>query len=99
MATKQRKVPLRTCVACRLVRPKRELARIVRTPSADVAVDPSGKMSGRGASLCPRSACFDKAIATGALARSLQVGLDKDKIDQLRADFAKLARDRTDEAS
>lgn len=29
---RQKHVPLRTCIACRETRPKRELLRIVRTP-------------------------------------------------------------------
>lgn len=95
MAVKQRKAPLRTCVACRSVRPKRELVRIVRTPGGDVRVDPGGKLDGRGASLCSAMDCFDRAEKTAALARSLQVGLDKDQMRRLREDFAALIdRDR-----
>lgn len=90
MTPKERKVPLRTCVACRAVRPKRDLVRVVRTPDGAVRIDPTGKMSGRGASLCPRSECFEAATKTGALARSLQVGLDTQQIERLRVEFARL---------
>jgi predicted RNA-binding protein YlxR (DUF448 family) len=88
---KQRKTPLRTCVACRKVRPKRELVRIVRAPDGKIAIDTSGKMPGRGASVCPSADCFELAAA-GALARSLQVGLDKEQIEELRACFLDLLR-------
>ena len=44
--------PLRTCVACRQTKPKRELLRIVRTPDQHVLIDATGKKSGRGAYLC-----------------------------------------------
>lgn len=87
MATKQRKTPLRTCVACRATRPKKELIRVVRTADGTVSVDPSGKMSGRGASVCPTRGCVDEALTTGVLARSLQVSLDKSRSERLCAEL------------
>lgn len=86
MTAKPRKAPLRTCVACRAVRDKRQLVRIVRTPDGTVEIDLSGKTAGRGASICPEEGCFEMA-ARGALARSLQVGLDRDQIEGLRIRF------------
>ncbi|RJQ54306.1 MAG: YlxR family protein [Actinobacteria bacterium] len=91
---KARKTPLRSCVACRLTLPKRELIRIVRTPAGDVLVDPTGKMNGRGANVCPRPECFEQAVKTGSLARNLQVGLDKGRVDRLREAFSQLLEAR-----
>lgn len=45
---KQRKVPLRKCVACQEMMPKKELIRIVKTPEDEVLIDLTGKKSGRG---------------------------------------------------
>ena len=47
-----RRVPSRTCVACRTVRPKRELMRVVRTPAGEIILDASGRAPGRGAYVC-----------------------------------------------
>lgn len=55
-------VPLRTCVACRAVRAKRELIRIVRTPEGHICIDSIGKMNGRGAYLCRNRRCWQSAI-------------------------------------
>lgn len=55
-------IPLRTCVACRTVRAKRELIRIVRTPEGHICVDSTGKMNGRGAYLCRNRRCWQSAI-------------------------------------
>jgi len=55
-------IPLRTCVACRAVRAKRELVRIVRTPEGHICVDSTGRMSGRGAYLCRNRRCWQSAI-------------------------------------
>ena len=44
----EKKVPMRTCIACRTCKPKRTLARIVKTEN-DVQYDATGKLNGRGA--------------------------------------------------
>lgn len=56
-------IPQRTCVACRQVRPKRELVRIVRTPDGQIQVDTTGKANGRGVYLCRKRVCWEKALA------------------------------------
>lgn len=64
-------VPQRTCVACREKGDKRGLIRIVRSPEGAVAIDPTGKRNGRGAYLCHRLACWQRALDTASLARAL----------------------------
>ena len=66
-----RRHPTRTCVACRTARQKRELVRVVRAPSGEVAVDPTGRAPGRGAYVCDDPACQQNAITRGALRRAL----------------------------
>lgn len=80
-------MPQRTCIACRTVRPKRELVRVVRTPESDVAVDETGKRNGRGAYLCPRRACWETALSRGLLNRALRTNLTEEAEAQL-ADYA-----------
>lgn len=77
-AVAPRRVPNRTCVACRTTRPKRDLVRIVRAPSGDVALDESGRAAGRGAYVCRTAECLDKAITKGALSRALKTPLSAD---------------------
>jgi predicted RNA-binding protein YlxR (DUF448 family) len=62
-------------VACRTVRPKRDLRRIVRTPDGRIVVDPTGRLPGRGAYLCNDDACLELAITKGALGRALKTPL------------------------
>jgi predicted RNA-binding protein YlxR (DUF448 family) len=78
-----RRLPDRTCVACRTVRPKRELVRIVRTSAGDVIVDPTGRAAGRGAYICRTVECRDKAIHKGGLARALKTQLPTSVRDAL----------------
>jgi predicted RNA-binding protein YlxR (DUF448 family) len=69
---KVRRVPQRQCVACRQMRPKRELVRVVRTPAGEVRVDPTGKVAGRGAYVCPAADCADVALRAGRLEHALE---------------------------
>ena len=68
----QRHVPERTCVACRLRQPKRNMVRVVRDGQGAVSVDSTGKRSGRGAYLCKRRECWALAVRRNALSRELK---------------------------
>lgn len=72
---RQRKIPQRTCVGCRQVKPKRELMRIVRTPAGEVMLDPTGKAAGRGAYVCKISSCMKAALEHNRLDQALEVSL------------------------
>jgi len=74
-------------VACRQVRNKRDLVRIVRTTAGEVQIDPSGKRSGRGAYLCPVRECWEQALAQGQLDHALKTRLS-DKEQTKLAEFA-----------
>lgn len=68
----EKKTPMRMCVACRQMTPKRQLLRVVRTPENDIRPDPTGKLSGRGAYLCKSAQCLERAKKTRALDRALE---------------------------
>jgi len=81
-----RRTPIRTCVACRTSGGKRTLVRVVRlADGAGIALDPTGKMSGRGAYLCPTEACVTQALKQKKLERSLQTPIPEAVADALRA--------------
>ena len=75
MADAHRRLPLRTCVACRASKPKRELVRIVRAPDGAVSIDASGRAAGRGAYLCADGTCWPQALKKSAVERALSVTL------------------------
>jgi predicted RNA-binding protein YlxR (DUF448 family) len=47
--------------------------RIVRTPDGRIAIDPTGKMPGRGAYVCDKEECRTAALDKGSLQRALEV--------------------------
>lgn len=67
----QKKIPMRQCLGCREMKPKRELIRAVRSPEGAVSLDLKGKAPGRGAYICPNSECLKKAVKSKALERAL----------------------------
>lgn len=87
---KQRKIPLRKCVACQEMMPKRDLIRIVKTPEDEILIDLKGKKSGRGAYLCGKVSCFKLAKKSKALDRALKHAVGADIYDQLEQDFIRV---------
>ena len=67
-----KKVPMRTCIACREAKPKKELIRIVKTAEGEIKVDTTGKLNGRGAYICKCSDCLKKAQKSNALSRAFE---------------------------
>lgn len=91
--TRQKRVPQRMCAVCRETNAKRTLTRIVRTSETTFEVDPTGRANGRGAYLCDKASCWEKAVSTPILARALRVSPDDDSINSLKEFAAGLSLD------
>ena len=86
---KQRKIPMRMCVGCREMFPKKELMRVVRSPEEVISFDRVGKAPGRGAYLCRRVECLNKAMKIRALERQLECSIAPEVFEQLAGELAK----------
>lgn len=73
------------CVGCRTHAPKKELIRIVRTPEGEIIADARGKASGRGAYICRKAACLEKARRSRALERMLNTAIRPETYETLAA--------------
>lgn len=89
---KIKKIPQRTCIGCKVVKPKKELIRIVRSPEGEVFVDPTGKKSGRGAYICPSIECLEKAFKGSLLAQALEFELTSEIKDNLKVNMLDLIK-------
>ncbi len=87
---KPKKIPMRMCVGCREMKPKKELIRVVRAPDGSVSMDPVGKKPGRGAYVCRSAACLQRAIKQRQLERQLEVQLTEDVAAQLQQELDNL---------
>lgn len=83
MKSTKKRIPQRTCVACRKVNAKRELIRLVRISDGSVEVDTSGKKAGRGAYLCRTRECWEFGLKGGRLEHTLRTTLTQDNREQL----------------
>ena len=79
-----KKKPQRSCVSCRTVRDKSDLLRVVVTPEGEVVYDPTGKLAGRGAYLCPDEGRITTELKKAArLSKGLKKPLTEDEIKEL----------------
>jgi predicted RNA-binding protein YlxR (DUF448 family) len=84
-----KKMPMRMCVGCRVMRPKKEMLRVVRSTEGQVSIDPTGKAAGRGAYICKDIACLERAIKTRGLERAFEQRVEPELYETLKADFIK----------
>lgn len=76
-------IPQRTCLACRKIKAKQELIRLVHIYDGDVEVDTSGKKAGRGAYLCRSQECWESGFKGSRLEHTLRTTLTQDNREQL----------------
>lgn len=80
---KEKKVPMRTCVITKEVRPKKDLIRVCATKEGEVSIDLKGKAPGRGAYLILSKQVIEKAKKSRALDKKLEVEIPDAIYDQL----------------
>lgn len=80
----EKKIPMRQCLGCREMKPKKELIRVVRSPYGEISLDFKGKASGRGAYICPDSACLKKAVKAKALEKAFSMSIPPEIYDKLQ---------------
>ena len=85
-----RKIPMRTCIACRTAKEKKSLIRVVRTPEGDIKLDVTGKLSGRGAYICRSVQCFEKAKKSNAFSRAFGINVPAEIYEKLKAESEKI---------
>jgi predicted RNA-binding protein YlxR (DUF448 family) len=76
-------IPLRSCVACRDNKPKRELVRVVRVSEDRVEIDRTGRKNGRGAYFCPAVECFELGHKRKALNHALSMTVSPENWEEL----------------
>ncbi len=83
-----KKIPMRMCVGCREMHEKRELIRIAKSAEGMVSIDMRGKAPGRGAYICRKSDCLERAMKSRALERALEHRIEPDVYERLREELA-----------
>jgi uncharacterized protein len=90
-----RPAPQRTCTACRQVKDKRAMLRLVRTPAGKLEIDSSGKKEGRGAYLCRDAACWEKALKSNQLEHAFKNKLNQSDLERIYQEAKDLLKEST----
>ncbi len=84
---KVKKIPQRQCVGCRIMKDKKSLLRVVRSPEGEVGLDFVGKKPGRGAYICRDPECLRKARRSRALERAFETVIPPEVYDAMEAEL------------
>ena len=82
-----KKIPMRKCIGCGEMFPKKELIRVICTPEKNVELDLSGKKNGRGCYICRNVSCFEKAYKTKAINKSFSMEISPDVYEKLKKEL------------
>lgn len=82
-----RKMPMRKCIGCQEMKNKKEMMRVLRTTEDEVILDTTGKKNGRGAYICFSRECFEKAVKSRALERSLKMNIPQEVYESLKKEI------------
>ena len=84
---KVKKIPMRMCIACHEMKPKKEMLRIVKPKEGDVFIDFSGKAAGRGAYICDHPDCIKKLKKYRLLNKAFSSEVAPDVYDAIEEEF------------
>ena len=78
-----KQIEMRRCIACRQVRHKSELIRIVKTSSGEISLDETKKIFGRGAYVCKSPICAASLKKRRNLDKVFKTKLPNEFYDQI----------------
>lgn len=82
-----KKIPMRMCLGCNEMKPKKELIRVVRSPEGVISLDTTGKKSGRGAYVCPNAECLRLARKSRKLEKSFSCRISDEVYDNMEREL------------
>ena len=84
---KVKKIPQRMCLGCQVMKPKKELIRVVKNSEGDIKVDLTGKAQGRGAYICKSIECLEKAIKSRRFEKAFATKISEEIFVRLREEL------------
>lgn len=83
-----KKAPMRMCLGCGEMKPKKELIRAVKSPEGEISIDLTGKKSGRGAYICRNADCFRKARKTRRFEKTFSCQISEEVYDRMEKELS-----------
>ena len=84
-----KKIPVRTCIACREEKPKKEMLRVVKNAAGEIRLDFSGKLPGRGAYVCGNGDCIRKLRKYRLLNKAFSMQVGEEVYDAIEEEFSR----------
>ena len=85
---KKKNIPMRMCIACREMKPKVEMTRVVRNAEGEISPDPTGKAPGRGAYICRDVKCLRRAGKSKRIDRNLECEIPEAVYDAMEEELS-----------
>lgn len=82
----EKKTPMRMCVCCREMKPKKSMLRIVKSGD-EITLDLTGKKNGRGAYICDNIDCVKKLRKHKVLNRVFSAEIEDAVYDGIEENF------------
>lgn len=84
---KTKKIPMRMCLGCSEMKPKKELVRVVKSKEGEISLDLTGKKAGRGAYICRSAECLEKARKARRLEKSFSCKIDDEIYESMKGEL------------
>ena len=84
---KTKKLPMRMCLGCNEMKPKRELVRVVKSKEGEISLDLTGRKAGRGAYICRDIECLQKARKARKLEKSFSCRIEDEVYDSMEVEL------------
>lgn len=85
---KSQRVPMRMCLGCNEMKPKKELVRVVKSKEGEISLDLTGKKAGRGAYICKKAECLRLARKARRFEKSFSCRIEDSVYDGLEAELS-----------
>lgn len=87
MPMKTKKIPMRMCLGCGEMKPKKDLVRAVKNKEGEISLDLTGKKSGRGAYICKDMECFKKARKARKFEKEFSCKIEEEVYDLMEKEL------------
>ena len=83
----EKKSPLRMCIACKEMKPKKQMLRIVKSGESVISLDIKGKANGRGAYICDSAGCIDKLCKAKLINKAFKCAVSDEVYKNIKESF------------
>jgi predicted RNA-binding protein YlxR (DUF448 family) len=84
----QKQIPMRMCAGCGVMKPKKELVRVVKSPEQEISLDLTGRKPGRGAYVCKSIDCLKAARKARRFEKAFSCKIPEEVYDRMEEEIS-----------